>query len=519
MILESTPVIIGAGQFTHRGGAATAPTPLDLIRRATTAAAADAGLGREALARLDAIGVVGFAFNAEGALAQLPVPRQRNVPASLARALGAAPRWSVETHMGGNASQHLVNTMAERIARGENELGLAVGGEFLGSLMKRLSGNLGFDGFGDEPGFEDAPPPDLIGDGRPGVTPYEAAHGLGLPVNCYPLFENALRARDGRSLHDHMARLGTLFSPFTQVAADNPYAWFQTVRSAQEIARVTPDNRMVSYPYTKYMNAIMQVDQSAAVIMASVRMARALGVPPENWVFLHGCADAHDLWFPLERQNFHSSPAMRLTGKRALEMAGITASDLDLMDLYSCFPSAVTIGAEELGLSIDDPRGFTVTGGLPYAGGPGNNYAMHGIAAMVGRLRQRPTAWGMCTANGWFLTKQSVGVYSTRPVDGDWAREDPAVIQDVINALPHPPMIERPVGAGTVETYTVVHSRDGYRMGIVVGLDDQGRRFVAHTPSGAEFLARFEGEEQIGRRGQVRLADDGVHNLFEPNLA
>ena len=204
---ESTPVIIGAGQFTHRGGAASAPAPLELIRIAALAATKDAGLAESALSGLDAIGVVGFAFDSEGALARLPVPRRTNTPASLARALGAAPRWSAQTHMGGNASQHLINTMAERIAAGESDFGLAVGGEFMGSLMKRLSGNLGFEGYGDGPGDGDDGPPMLIGDGRSGVTPQEDAHGLGLPVNTYPLFENALRARDGRSLSAHRARM------------------------------------------------------------------------------------------------------------------------------------------------------------------------------------------------------------------------------------------------------------------------------------------------------------------------
>ena len=313
-----------------------------------------------------------------------------------------------------------------------------------------------------------------------------------------------------------MERMGRLFAPFTEVAAKNPYAWFPKVRSAAELATVTPDNRMVSYPYPKYLNAIMQVDQSAAVLIASVKAAREMGVPEDRWVYLHGCADAHDLWFPLERQNFHSSPAMRLTGQLALEMAGIGAKDLALMDLYSCFPSAIEVGVEELGLSIDDPRGFTVTGGLPYAGGPGNNYAMHGVATMVERLRERPGDYGLCTANGWFLTKQSVGVYSTRPFEGRWERQDPGVIQRQINALPHPEMTETPEGPSSVETYTVVHTRDGYRMGIVIGRDEAGRRFVAHTPNDPAFLAKFEAEEQVGRRGMVRRHEDGVHNLFEP---
>src|SRR3954464_9434189 len=218
---------------------------------------------------------------------------------------------------------------------------------------------------------------------------------------------------------------------------------------------------MVGYPYPKLLNAIMEVDQSAGVVMASVKKARELGVPEDKWVYLHGCADAADLWHPIDRQNFHSSPAMRWTGKRAFEMAGVGVEKMDTIDLYSCFPVAVEVGAEELGLSLDDPRGLTVTGGLPYAGGPGNNYVMHSIAVTMQKLRAKPGGWGLVTGNGWDLTKQSTGVYSTTPPTKPFEREDPAVLQRQIDALPHPDIVEQPRGKGTIETYTVVHKREG----------------------------------------------------------
>lgn len=512
---DATPVLIGAGQFTFRGEAAEAPGPLGLLTTAVRAAAADAGLAAGAMRALDALAVVGLTVDAPGALAALPVPRLANPPASLARALGAAPSWAVYSHMGGNSSQHAINTLAERIAAGENALGLVVGAETLGSLMKRLSAGLGFEGW-DDPAGEGDPAPQRIGDPRPGASPQEEAHGLGLPVNAYPLFENALRARDHRSLEDHQRRIGALFARFTEVAANNPHAWFPKARSAEELITVTPANRMVSFPYPKYLNAIMQVDQSAAVLIASVAKARELGIPREKWVFLHGFADAHDLWNILDRQDYHSSPAMRLTGERALEMAGVSAADLAMIDLYSCFPSAVEIGAESLGLALDDPRGFTLTGGLPYFGGPGNNYSLHAVATLVERLRAAPGAFGLSSGNGWFLTKQSVGIYSTAEPKAPFARQDPAVIQRKIDALPHPEVVAAPQGPAAIETYTVVHSRDGYRMGIVIGRDGQGRRFVAHTPRDPELLAAMERTEQIGRRGEASAAADGAHNLFVP---
>jgi acetyl-CoA C-acetyltransferase len=511
---DDTPVLIGAGQFTYRGAAEASPSPLAMLKTAADRAAADAGLAPGALAGVDTLAVVGFTIDAGGATARAPFPRLTNAPLALAKALDASPRYAPYTHMGGNTPQQLVNALCERVARGETEFALAVGAEFLGSLRKRLAANASFDDYESDAG---APPPEMFGDGRPGASPLETAHWLHVPVNSYPLFENALRAHHGRSLTEHERRLGELFAPFTRVAARNPDAWFPVERTPEELITVSDRNRMVGFPYPKYLNAIMEVDQSAGVIITSVRRARELGVSEDRFVFLNGCADAHDLWFTLERQNYHSSPAIRLTGQRALEMAETSLDQIDFIDLYSCFPVAVEIAAAELGLALDDPRGLTVTGGLPYAGGPGNNYAMHSIAVMMRKLREQPGTRALVTANGWFLTKQAVGIYSTEPLDQPWEREAPSVIQREIDALPHPAITEHPDGAGTIETYTVVHRREGPRMGIVIGRDANGHRFVANTPDDQATLLGLEAVESVGRPGRVQPVGDGLHNLFTPD--
>ncbi|HWU81600.1 MAG TPA: acetyl-CoA acetyltransferase, partial [Caulobacter sp.] len=263
---DDTPVLIGAGQFTYRGDAQNSLSPLQLLKLAAERAVLDAGLKGSVLADLDALAVVAFSIDAPGGLSKLPLPRLADPPASLAQALSARPRWRVYTETGGNSPQQAINVVCERIAEGESDLALVTGAEFLGSLMKRMKGGLGFEGWGDD--LDSAPR--RVGDPRPGVTKQEAAHGLGYPVNTYPLFENALRARDGRSIEDHQKQLGALFSPFTKVAAANPHAWFPTERSAEDLVTVTDRNRMIGFPYPKYLNAIMEVDQSAAVLIASV---------------------------------------------------------------------------------------------------------------------------------------------------------------------------------------------------------------------------------------------------------
>ena len=173
---------------------------------------------------------------------------------------------------------------------------------------------------------------------------------------------------------------------------------------------------MVAYPYTKLLTADLQVDQGAATILCTAAAAEAAGVPRERWVFPLAGADAEDHWFLSHRADFHSSPAIRLAGASALALAGSTIDDMAHLDLYSCFPSAVETAAAELGLPLDDPaRPLTVTGGLTFGGGPGNNYGTHAVASMVDTLRADPGSRGLVTGLGWYQTKHSVGIYGTAP--------------------------------------------------------------------------------------------------------
>src|SRR5205807_1630523 len=221
------------------------------------------------------------------------------------------------------------------------------------------------------------------------------------------------------SIDDHQARVGLLWSRFSEVAAANPHAWSREARTPDDIATVTAENRMIGFPYTKAMNANLDTDQAAALIVCSVEAARAAGVPEDRWVFPWAGADVHDHWWVSERADLHSSPAIRAAGRAVFGLAGIGIDDVAHVDLYSCFPSAVQIAAAELGLGLEEPdRPLTVTGGLTFAGGPGNNYATHSIATMVQRLRSSPGSHGLVTALGWFVTKHAMGVYSTTPPDG-----------------------------------------------------------------------------------------------------
>ena len=499
------PVLIGVAQRSVRPGDPPAgdlplegaSDPLALLDAVARGALADAGLGPTALASLDTIGLV-------DALGWYP----KNGPRLLADRLGASPRRELVTGVGGEGPLLLLNHVARALARGESELALVVGVNVIRSFrLARAKGvhlDLPLGGNG---------APTAVSVSRPGHSPREERYGLAAPVTIYPLFENALRARRGESLEAHRARLGALMAPFTRVAASNPHAWFPVERSADELVRVGPENRLVAFPYPKYLNAVIETDQAAAVLVASEAAARRLGLPAVRDVGWWGGAVAvEDPWFATERPDFAACPALGSAARAALSEAGVGVDALAHIDLYSCFPIAVELGCEALGLAEDDPRGLTVTGGLPYAGGPGNNYSLHAVAAAVERVRASGGS-ALATGNGWYLTKHSASVLGpgARPVAAAAAPPEPAA------PAPRPAVAfaEKAEGAARVETYTVVYDRAGApTQGIVVGREEGGRRFLARLPDDRALLEAFAAREGVGRTGRVAHRD-GL-NRFEP---
>jgi acetyl-CoA C-acetyltransferase len=508
-----TPILVGGAQFTQRTAKSdirASLSPIAMLAKVSADAIADTGAANLAAA-IDTICVVRFTADSPGDQGRLPKLMFRNPPLALANRIGAKPRRSFYTATGGNTPQWLVNRTAEEIANGECDVALLAGAEYIASMLGAMKQGVDL-GWANGPDADPGTDPQEIGDQRAGTTDYERRHGLAFPVNVYPLFENGLRGMKRRAPGEHLKWLGEFFSPYTKVASQNPYSWFPTYRSPEEIATPSDKNRFVGFPYTKYLNAVIEVDMAAAVVMTSVAKARELGIPQSKWVFLHGCGDAADIWNVSERLNFHSSPAIRAIGKSAFAMADLDVGDVSFIDLYSCFPSAVEIGAQELGITSDDPRGLTITGGLPYFGGPGNNYVMHSIVQMADKVRAAPGKFGLTTGNGWYVTKHSAGLYSTTPRPGKWQREDPKSYQKDIDAMAHPAVVEKPDGAATVETYTVVLDRRGKRFGIVVGRLEDGSRFLAHTPDDDATLDWMMREEILGRAGTVTPGD--VTNLF-----
>lgn len=408
------------------------------------------------------------------------------------------------TAIGGNSPQWLVNRSADDLAAGRCQAVLIAGGESLQTLRLAARQRI------DLPWARGRGRPQTIGDDRQGSHPDEWDYGLQMPVQIYPLFEVALRAHEGRPPEAHRTHLSRLCASLAAVAVTHPQAWFRDGKSAEEIGALTAVNRMIAYPYPKYMTSILDVDQAAAVIMTTVDHARTLGIPQSQWVYVHGGGEANDIWHVKDRVDYYSSPGMAEAFRQALGQAEISPDALTVLDLYSCFPVAPQLAARILGAASDGSRALSVTGGLPYFGGAGNNYALHAIATMVESLRERPDALGLVSALGWYFTKHAVGVYGAQSPDRPWVRGPAAERQRSIDALPRPEFAKEVTGRGSVETYTVLHDRDGMATeAIVIVTCDDGRRTFALAEPSADVLTAFEREEMVGAVGVVRVRPDG----------
>jgi acetyl-CoA C-acetyltransferase len=487
-----TPVLIGYGQVNQRDDWDEVNTvePVDLM-----VAAARRAADPRVLEAIDAIRVVNI-FSA----------RYRDPGLLLGQRIGADRPATRYSGVGGNVPQSLVNQACLDIQRGRSDVVLLAGAEMWRSRMQLRAKGAKLVWTQQDESVPVAPGGD---DHVPMAGPAEERIRLDRPAYVYPLFEQALRISAGESIEDHRKRIGELWARFNAVAVRNPHAWIRKPVAAEEICQDGPTNRMISWPYTKLMNSNNMVDQSAALILASVEAANRLQVPTERWIYPYAGTDAHDTYAISERDELHRSPAIRIAGARALELTGIGIDDVDYVDLYSCFPSAVQVAAAELGLSVDDPaRPLTVTGGLTFAGGPWNNYVTHSIATMAGLLAANPGRRGLITANGGYLTKHSVGVYGTEPPPSEFRWED---VQSAVDREPTRRAAVEWEGVGTIESWTTPFDRDGRpeKAFLAVRTPDESRTLaVIVDPAAAEATVR---DDIAGAKVAIRA--DGTATL------
>ncbi|KAK6359269.1 hypothetical protein TWF696_000432 [Orbilia brochopaga] len=501
------PVIIGVADVVNRSTRVEgAIEPVDLMRQAVLNALTDASS-----ASLDALT---SSIDSVATVNTWTWP-YHDLPGLLSAKLGLKPTYTQVSPHGGNQPALLFDEAARRIAAGQARVAVVAGGEALASLTACAAA-------------KKMPPPGWTKPRESVASVFSpttrdlgsdigALHDIGAPIHIYPLYENGFRAHRGQTIADNNRESARLYANFAQVAAKNPYAW-NNGRPATEntIATVGGKNRMICFPYPLLMNAFNTVNLAAAVILTSTEHASRFGVPENKWIYPLGGAGTQDSEHFWLRPNYHSSPSISRSLDAALRVSNLTPAEIDLYDLYSCFPIVPKLAAQHLGIDIDKTdKPLTLLGGLTSFGGAGNNYSMHAITEMTRQLRgntgHNSRKNGLVLANGGVITYQHVVCLSTHPrVDGTAYPANP--LPEVLADVSVPPIDETPDGEAVIETYTVSYNRSGRpETGYIVGrLLSSNHRFVANHADERTLQALCSvREEQIGKRGWVSCDKTG----------
>jgi len=461
------------------------------------AAAADVGIDRDIVDEIDDLGVV----HCQSWAYDRPVER-------LAERLRLGAGHRTESLLAGTSPQRLIDTAATRMLAGTTDVAMVVGGEALATLRQYVAS-------GEQPPWSHphAAPPALPIDLDEWYLPTELAHGVMPAWLTFALLEQARWAARGARPEDRRL-LGELMADMSATAADNPDAWFRQRYDADELLVPGPHNRMVSTPYTKRMTAFMDVDMAAANLLVTRATADAWGVPEDRRVYLRGWGFARDSNHVAARTDLSRSPAIAAATAEAMRMAGVDSEQIDVFDLYSCFGSAVQFARDALGLSDTDTRPTTVTGGLPYHGGPSSNYMSHSISHMADRLRAHPGQIGMVTGVGMHMTKHVAAIWSAEP--GQIRPTEAHHEQQRWNDSPLTPdvdVVATASGPATVIAATTVFDRhDMADHAIAICELPEGGRCYARTSDDASMAAVTEGA-WVTDKAQLVARDDGTNDL------
>ena len=494
------PCLVGTGRRTWHPGGDAAPEPLDMWVEVARRAAADVGATVDVLAAIDDLSIVhcqAWAYD--------------DPAARCAEGLGLRPGRRDESILAGTSPQRLLDAAATRMLAGDTSVALVVGAEALATRKP-------FDRAGETPpwSFPHPTPPLLPVDLDEWYLPTEMRHGILPAWLTFALLEQARWAERGASLEGR-SELGRLMERLHGVAANNPEAWFQApAAGADELCTPSASNRMVATPYTKRMTAFIDVDMAAANLMVTHEFAEQWGVPPERRVYLRGWGFARDAVHIGARRHLGSSPAMAAATGEALKMSQLTVDDLDVFDLYSCFGSAVQFATDALGITVDDPRPLSQTGGLAYHGGPSSNYMGHSISHLVDHLRANPGATGLATGVGMHMTKHVAGVWSTTPGPVERGHDHGAQRWSHGSDGPGANDVEvtdEHSGPATVLAASVIHASNGaadHAVAICELPDD--RRCYALTRDSAT-VAAIGADHWVGAAAHLTPTGDGTNEL------
>ena len=470
-----TPVLVGAAAVVQRADdPLAAKDASELMAEAVVRACDDAGAPRLL-----------------GAIQRIAVPHgnwsYRDPARLVAERIGARVH-TVLVDLG-IPQQTLINDALRSIAAGALDVAVVVGGEALqrDAVARRRGFSLPHVDEGQaHPDERQTPAAEII-------APAELAVGLVVPVQQYAMIENALRGAQHQSIAAHRDAIAALWAAFDAVALKNPRALFAGGRAPGFIREPGPENRPLAFPYNKWHATQWTVDQAGALVFCSAAAARAHGAPRERWVFPRlGLESSHALSLSY-RRDLHRWPAMGVLGRAAAAHLERPLASVEHVELYSCFPAAVRVQQRELGLPLDGVP--TITGGMPFAGGPFNNFVLQATVAMAARVRADRGTLGLVSTVSGLLTKPGLAVWSSEPGEktmllGDLAAEARSATASLEGIADYR-------GPATVATYTVTYQGETPTRVVVIGDTPEGRRCVAQADD-AHLAAWATAHELVG---------------------
>ena len=467
------PVLLGVGTVCQRLDAAPLPGlgPIELMQEALRRSLADAQ-------------VAGLAGRLDAVLVPRGTWKHADPGRAVAAAVGADAVRSVVSEVG-VLQQSLIALACRLVATGEARAVAVVGGEAMHRARVAAAAGVGLSADvadGPWPG-----PDEVLAPGGEIVSAMEIERHFAVPVHQYALIESVLAHCDGHTPRERETHVARLWARGAEVAADLPDdsdVWDPTRWTAAELSSPARGNRLLASPYRRRCVSDWTVDQAAALVVASVDTARELGVDPGRWVSPVALGETNHIVALSARPDLGGCPAWRLIGHELAAACGVAAGDVDHLDLYSCFPSAVQVAAAEL-LGIDDLAGrpWTVTGGMTFGGGPFNNYVLQSTAAMARVLRSRPGETGLVTSVSGMLSKVAAAVWRGGAPQAELVDFDVSARAAALS----PARRERPdlQGEARVVAATVVHDREGPVRALAVVESAAGERCAAVTEDGA----------------------------------
>ncbi|HTO01005.1 MAG TPA: hypothetical protein VL068_10050 [Microthrixaceae bacterium] len=497
-----TPILVGVGVAQHNAGQLEAPgssdfsdtpTAIDLMEQALRNALSDTGVTSASaanpwLSRISTVAVTegDWAYGDPGG--------------ELARRLGIKAARSIRVDVG--VPQHTPIAAALRgIRNGTVQAAVVSGGEAKATQMAMR--RAGLDPWGtveSEPDLAAAVPDERWKPQGEIMAQAEIDVGMWSAVEHYACIEATLRHAEGQGIDDHLDDIAELWHGFNQVAVDNPRAAFPEPRSIEFLRQAGVGNRPLAYPYAKWHSTQWAVDQAAALLLCSAEVAEELGVPKDRWLFPRVALESSFSLSLTKRANMHRWEAMGVLGAAAAEHLGRPLDEVEHVELYSCFPSAVRVQQRELDLQGGPLP--TITGGMAFAGGPFNNFTYQSTAAMAERLRDDPGSLGMVTTVSGLLTKPALAVWSTDPgppLVEDLASTAESATEQREVARQSDGLDSDAVANATIASLTVTYTGEEAASAFVIADLSDGRRWIG-TSDDPDLLSEAQRSELIGQK-------------------